>query len=322
MEQNPVKTCPITRKNTFDSIVLEDFYEYKVECNKRNFTLRWSISFDGGPEHFDIKKEDKQILEAMLYNNEWPIETETIITKHLVSQIIRIGEYPRNFDEKLNYYLLKSFENGGSEYKTISVEIENYLSTYAKDADEYIRLINALKSKELISTKEDRISDFTLTEKGLEFAAHLLQIKTNADPKRYEAKTPSIIVVGIKKDEPFIQRLIDDLLDLGAQVIHRTILEPVEDTFFSSVEGLRNEIYSAQNSYIIFVKSNQSNWDQSYGSLFDIAIEVHLGTEKSKNDFIYIAAIDDSFSKGRPRLSDYVNTTYDFRIVTNRKRSI
>ena len=165
--------CPLTSKAVHNQQIFEEYLQYDLESNGKLFTLRWPIAEDVWVEKLNIKKDEQIVFQAMLFNNEWPIEKETLITKELISQILRLGEYPRKFDEKMNYYLLKSYENGGSEYKSIEVDPENFFESYSKDFDEYSRIINGLKSKELISTKQNKLSDFILTEKGIELGVRL-----------------------------------------------------------------------------------------------------------------------------------------------------
>ena len=86
------------------------------------------------------------MLRAMLYNNEWPIDPDAIITSQLIQKINGYGIYPHenDFDAKKLRYLEWAYNNGGEKYMPIKFKRENYLIAFAKDEDEFLGVYKAL----------------------------------------------------------------------------------------------------------------------------------------------------------------------------------
>ncbi len=159
---------------------------------------------------------------------------------------------------------------------------------------------------------------FTLTEKGVQFADGLNQIRISNEPQRFTiGNKPSITIVATKDDNFYSEKLKNFLLHYGFSVTSNSGLD--EENGFSSVSNSKSGLYSEENDYVIFIKSEAGDKNNSFGSILDIAIEAHENTVKRNFNYLYFAFIDDSKSKTRPRIDNYYNTFYDFRITTNRK---
>lgn len=323
MSYTPIKYCPITDQLVSNSSISPDYFEYDIVFNNNSCTIRLAL-IEGWAEGENIKHDEKLVLQAMLYNDEWPIDKETIITPAFIAQILRLGEYPRNFDEKLNYYLLKCYLKGGKEYRTIEFDIAKYLTAYAQNDNEFSRIIDGLNSKELIKLPNNEnvgnrnyTVKLNLTEKGIQLANQLNQASIAKQPKRYTGTNkPSITIVATKKDDFYAELLKELLLTQGISV---TSNNGIDDDDFSTVTNSKNGLYSKENDYVIFIKSESSDRNNSFGSILDIAIEAHENTDKRNFNYLYFAFIDDSKRKTRPRIDNYYNCFYDFRIKSNRK---
>lgn len=325
MAFTPIKYCPITDQPTTGSTISSNYFEYKIVFNNQPYIIRLAL-IEGWSEGINIKADEKLVLQGMLYNAEWPIDKETLISPNFIGQLIRLGEYPKNFPEKLNYYLLKCYLNGGKEYKPIEYDISKYLVAYGIDENEFSRIIDGLNSKELIKLPNNEsignrnfAVKFNLTEKGVELAEQLNQVQLAKEPKRFNGnRKPSITIVATKNDDFYANILKDYLLKQGISVTSNNGID--EDDNFSTVTNSKSGLYSEKNDYVIFIKSEASDKNNSFGSILDIAIEAHENTIKRNFNYLYFAFIDDSKGKTRPRIDNYYQTFYDFRIISNRKQ--
>lgn len=315
--------CPITDEE-INAIAQENYIQYVLVYNDNSYNIRLSQEI----EWYDQSKiipEHKNILKGMLYNNEWPIEGETVVTSGLIEQIIMLGEYPRTFNEKIDYFLLKCYLDGGSEYKPILEEKMNFLSAYAHDIDEFYRIKRALVSKQFIKepsiTIEGVPSSFNLTELGIEKSEELNRINIEKENVKIDSiPRPSIKVIVAEGDSYYGQKLHDLLLKCGFKV---SFIDELNDTNgYSIVTNNRASFYSDETDYVVFIKSAQGDRTHSFGSMLDIAMEAHQKTPKRNFEYIYIANIEDLNLNARPRISDYSSTTFDFRIVTNRQKLV
>lgn len=312
--------CPITDQE-INATTQENYIQYVLVYDDLSYNIRLSQ----GTEWYDQSKilpEHKIILQGMLHNNEWPIEGETIITLGLIEQIIRSGEYPRNFNEKVDYFLLKSYLEGGREYKQIIDGKKSFLSAYAQDFEEYHRIRRALISKQFIEEPSMRIegvpSSFNFTELGITKGEELNDIKIREnDIIVGSIPGPKIKIVVAEGDNYYGQKLNDFLLKCGFTV---SFIDGLNDTNgYAIVSNNRESLYNGETDYIVFIKSTKSNRTHSFGTFFDVAVEAHKTTSKRNFDYIYIANVDDLNVNARPRITDYNNTTLDFRILTNRR---
>ncbi|MGZ4057899.1 MAG: P-loop NTPase fold protein, partial [Bacteroidia bacterium] len=308
--------CPITGQLIMDLKILSTYFEYSINFNQINYKLRWSINEKGDPAQY-IKPNEKIVLQSMLNNNEWPLEEETIISEEFISQLIRLAEYPRDFKEKLNYYLLKCYLNGGREYKKFQFDVKKRLEAYAEDEDEFNRIIKGLNSKKLVNLINT--NDFTLSEAGIQLSEQLNQLKIDNEPVWSAGMhKPRITVIGVKEDKFYIDKFQKLFGKYGISVISYDGID--DNNGYATVSNIKNGLYSNETDYVVFIKSESSDRSSSFGSLLDIAIEAHENTDKKNHKYIFVAFVDGSTTKTRPRIDNYHSNFYDFRITTNRKR--
>jgi len=324
----PIVICPITDQKCDNVQVAYDYFEYSIKYNNNNFTLRLSL-IEGWTDGKIIKPDELVILQGLLFNNEWPVEKETIITPGLIEFLMRTGEYPRSFDEKIDQYIHRYFINGGREYKPIKFNVDKRLEFYAKDSDEYIRLFKAMQSKDLVKLPENLLfadidfrGELTLTAKGIEEAKKLEKNSNIKQPKRFKGgRSPRITLFYTKEDEFYGKKLSELLSGLGASVVSGSGIDSNNDGY-ASVINSKSDLYSSENDYVIFIKSGSSDNNNTFGSILDIAIEAHENTDKRNFKYLFFGFVDDSKLQARPRLINYNNDAIDIRITTNRNRLV
>lgn len=315
MIQDPILQCPITdislERNS--SIRTDKYFEYSLTYNKKDYNIRLAL-IDNWKSEDIIKPDNKFILQGLLFNNEWPIESETIITPQLLSKIIRFGEYPRSFEEKINYYLLKCFKEGGSEYNYIRDNRDRPLIAFATN-DEFLRILRALYSKNLF-VKE---SNILLTEEGVNYGKQLFQENLSREPKKFTyPQSPKIYFVATNNDSFYADKLKEFISHYGISVIsHGYLSEDYGNS--SAVLNAKSDLYKSETDYVIFIKSVSSDRSNTFGAILEIAFEAHSNTNKSNFDFIHFAFVDDSDLMARPRMENYNSQCIDFRIITQRK---
>ena len=315
--------CPITGKQTIDLTEEENYIQYSINFHDTDHTLR--LSKIAGWDTL-IKPQDKTVLRSMLFNKEWPIEEETIITPGLVSNICRLGEYPKSFDEKVDHYLLKHYKNGGSEYRNTYFRSEDHLDAYAADKEEFVRIVKALELKEYIrllgtpSSDTKNTSIVELTEKGVTKGRELALKASSEDPRQFKDNGPGILVLADQSDKFYKDILTKYLLSFGCLTNDFGDLDTENGA--PVVFNIRQSLLAKTFDYLIFIKSASSDRNNTFGTLLEIAIDTHNTIEIDKINFIYFAFTDDSNINSRPRIADYSRTIFDFRIKTNRKRLI
>lgn len=314
MERQPIALCPITKLETLDSTVQAEFYEYSIQYEETLYELRLTLDHDWQKKD-SILESYRLVLEAMLCNNEWPLEKETIITPNLIDRIIRLVRFPRRFDQKLDHYLLCCFKNGGSEYRSVSIDRRQYVAAYCENEEQFDGVLHGLKAKQLVEF-ESRIDDdfpiLRLTEEGINKAKRL--DFESSDSFEFPDNLPEMTIVSTAEDVFYYQKL-KQILESAKIKIHS-----YRDVRQNTVSQIKPIIYSEKNGYTIFIKSKHSDDSRPYGTIVGMAIESHQNTDKSKFDYLYFAAVDDSEVDTWPRVLDYHKYFYDFRIIPCRNQ--
>lgn len=320
MSNPTISLCPITDQQVINTSIKDGYYQYDILYNEYTYTLKLSLElFVDKKISFD--NEVKQILQGMLFNYEWPIEKETIITKGLISQLLKFGVYPRSYDDKIDYYVVKCYLNGGNENKSFTFDVNNKLDIYAYTEDEFERLFDDLKKRDLVEynirrklNKANSNHLLKLTRSGVELAKKILQENPIYNLSFRNENSPKILVVSTKEDEGYAAKLISLFHKNGVSTL---TIPPIEknDKFFAA-PNILELIQNDKLDYIIFIKSDNSDTNNNYGSLYDQAI---LSLKNSQFNYIYFAFIDDSDIQSRPGLIDFNNRATDIRIETNRK---
>jgi len=302
--------CPITGLEFHNLEIHESYYKYILNINKHNYLITLSIN-----KNWDefVKPEDKLIFIGMFYNNEWPIEPETIITFDLIQQIIHFGEYPRNFDEKLDYYLLSKYLDGGKEYKELIFIWTDYSQAYAKSPEEFKGIIRGLVLKGFLTEIENY---FLFTEKGIERGKELLDKRNNDVPKKNNSiiKKLRVSIYGVKEDANYYDKLRNILLQDYGFTVSGEIINTHTRVDFQNLDV----------DYVIFLQSNNSVKNTNFISIVTQASIFHKTSEKRFYNFLLFAFLDLNmdYDNRPPYMNDYLEGFFDFRIVTNRKNLV
>lgn len=320
MTYTPISICPITDVPVSNTSIIDTYYQYDIIYNQHSYTIRLALELSVGKK-VSFESSVKMILQGMLHNNEWPIEKETVITNGLISQLVRFGIYPKEFDEKIEYYIVKCYLNGGKENRSFPFDVSHRLDIYAKDEDEFERLFDRLKNTDLVDYKLrgnlkiiNSNHELKLVGKGIELAKKIINEKPLYNLSFQRENAPKISIISTKEDEEYAIKLNSLFRENGASTL--TIPSIDKNDKFFSVPNIAELIEQDKVDYIIFIKSINSDNNNNYGSVYDQAII----TLKNKTlNYLYFAFVDDSDIQSRPGLVDYNNRAIDIRIETNRK---
>ena len=303
--------CPLTGLPFSNSKTHDSFFQYTLIINRHNYIINLSLDYEWDNL---VKQEYKSIFIAMFNNAEWPIESQTIITPDLIEGIILRGEYPKDFEQKLNHYLLTAYLEGGKEYKKISYDILNTPRTYANSPEQFQGIIDGLLAKGYINFVNNQ-TQFTFAEKGIEKAEELLNTEITNEPRRfnYSDNKPTVSIYGLQEDAVYYEKLKKLFLDYGFTISGDFINHQTKIDF-------RN----MHDDYVVFLHSNNSIKHANFISLVSSAIAIHDSTiGKTPYCYLLFPFIYMGDSLTVPVYAEnYRREFYDFRIVTNRKKLI
>lgn len=322
MEQSQFTQCPITDGSL--SIISNDesAINYRIVFQKKQLNIKLSNKENWNDSNV-LSGYMKNTLQAMIANEEWPIDEETLITSALLQKINREALFPRTFDEKCDWYLFKCYRNGGDEYKSIPVTSRKYLDAYCSDGEEFSRVLLALRSSELISMptipkpNENVAYRLTLTSKGIDKCKVLLSKVKNQSLLKFEAvEQPEIVVISLMEDRYYARIIGDSFVDMGASIV---LYDKIDiNTPPSRIQNIISSIRERRSAFIVFIKSESSDASNNYGTLFDVASEIYSRPNESNENTIVLALVDDSNLKSRPTMDHYYNSAFDIRIKRNR----
>ncbi len=312
--------CPFTNLQVSAVSRTEDnFYQYDLMYNNNNYTIRLG---DLDLVKASITESNKWVFQAMLFNNEWQIDKETIITPTLIEHIVRLADYPRDFESKCDYYLLKCYKEGGAVVKNISYKITEYLKAYCIDEDEFNRVLKLLKINGNIAFQYQTIDKGSVSfeEKGLIHAKELLRIEKEKKPRQTKPGLhPNILIITTDTDRLYLDRLRNFLDDYEFAISHT---EPITDDKNGATFNTEKLFEDENINYVIFIKSQSSESNKNYLRVENTAMQIHKRTERNANSFLYFAAIDDGPFNFPSHYAYYDNRLYDFRIISNRRRIV
>lgn len=322
MGLHAVDNCIITGVKAINKPSDLDAIEYSITYNGHRFSFVFQSTVYW---HNVISEKTKNILTAMLYNNEWPIDSGTYITHKLIEEVLRLANYPKNFDEKLDHYLVRALNSGGDEYKSIKYNLSNYHAAYADNSEEFTRILDALEEKRYIKFTRLRTNinnteeEFKLSETGRTKARELDKSKTIIGRLKLPANLqPGICVCYVTGDEG-IGKQTEEFFSKKGFTIYNAGSTITKESGDSYIRNIRNLIYDHMLNYVIFIKSYKSDISTSFGSVVSMVIEAHINARNNMK-FIYIGFADDSPHDAQPRLSDYHEQMFDLRINAQRDK--
>ncbi len=310
-----LEVCPFT--NTKIIVKKNDTcFEYQLRFHSNIYSLRLALVDWGNRK--ELNDSNRWIFLGMFYNNEWPIEEGTLITPQLISQIKRLGEYPRNFQEKSDYFLLKSAGAGGLELKTIRYNDDNFYDAYAQDKGEFLRILEGLRVRKYITINSEA-QQFRFEEKGLEVSQELSQVKSAQIIHRSnDNQQIKILLINTEEDKLEAERVNKFLLSYGFSV--STFGGLTGDTFDSTF-NIEKSIERGEAHYIVFVKSQNCEKNPSYIRVQTKAEDFHRNTYPGFK-YLYFVGIQDGPYHFPSGALDYEYSFFEFRITTNRTRLI
>lgn len=316
----PVK-CFLTGRKADNISGPADLIEYSIDYRGRKTSFRFSVE----DWESKISGEVLNVLKAMLYTNQWPIDQETIITPKLLDSIIQDSVYPKSFPDKMHYFLECLYKNGGNEYIPQNFSKREHLVAFAKNEDEFSRLFEGLASKKYITydaipthrkdaTNPIDFGNVKLTEDGIQKAELIIkERKARSDKYQFPTnKLPQVMICGVDSDTEFFKKLQQCFLGHGFSV------QPVlvnKSNEHSTILNSRGKINSGID-YFVFIKSIQSDTNNSAGEIATMAMGKAIDL-RGKFQFFFYGYIDDSDIKNRPSLLDFPRV--DFRLKASRE---
>ncbi len=309
--------CPFTN-TPVNAKIENDVSEYNLKYNNNDFVLRIK---EIDKVRTVLTESNRWIFQGMLFNNEWQIEKETLITPTLIDHITRLADYPKDFEAKCDYFLLKCYKNGGAVAKDVEFNAVDFLDAYCENKDEFNRVLKFSTTNHYIDFKY-QLTDkgyISFLESGLKHAKELSKIEEDKKPKKlYPAPSPKVLIISTKDDYPFVQKVQEFLFLYGFSVSYT---ESISGEKHSSTFNAEKAIEDESNNYVIFIKSQSSESNKAFGLLENTAMVLHKKTERIKHHFLYFAAIDDGPPFDFPNhYTYYFDTLFDFRIISNRRR--
>ena len=125
-------TCIFTGLPTKPFIDSRDAIEYWVDVNGHkhfirlpHYALQWGVDDP-------FFKENKNLLEALLYNNKWFEDEQTYITIDELKGLIKKADFPRTPQQKLENLFLTLFSQQKEDGQVIQVKTDYYDHTFWK----------------------------------------------------------------------------------------------------------------------------------------------------------------------------------------------
>ena len=318
----PTNECLITGQPIQGYKEIVGGFEYSITFGSRTYRLK----FANNPDWIKaINSDDKVILSAMLYNNEWPIDKEAIITSQLIQRVISFAYYPRldDFEAQKDKLLEWFSKEGGEKFRRVKFDINNYWISYVRNKEENRGVYKALLSDKLIEESENRTL-IELTPEGRErvkktIAKSPKKIKYSFPQDKY----PRVYVCHVEEDKVFAESFMHELEKYNIYPIVRGDgLKNDKHVAFSYLNNARGYIVNDEKErtadYVIFIQSTNADNNKLFSSIVDIAMEEHRKRGESNfPNFITIASIDDSNIDSHPRYHDYHSHFFDIRLLSN-----
>ena len=284
--------------------------DYEVDYNNLKYTFKFHSEFIENP----IKEEEKHILKCLLFNNEWPIDSDTKLTKGLIHNLINFGTYPKNFADKRNYLLCHLYFKLEEGLKATNLAFKESEYAFAKDTYEYIQIVQSLQHDEFAKALDKNnifFKDFFITEKGRELAKTPEVAKWKPVPFKSNIKNdephPKIFLAYTTDDAKFGEKLLKKLSNSSLVISTNPIKQ---DSSF--LHNIKNNLNREEFDLILFVQSYGFNNNNIIKEFYSIAKTAKNSKASDQKLPIFIAKIDDSPINDIPDIYDYPPT--DVRI--------
>ena len=309
-------------------VLTEEYFQYNLDYNEHHYVIKISAAEDWGNGNL-LQDLERTSLDGLLYNNEWPFESETTITIELIKQLMRFRDFPVKFEEKINYFLRKCILRKADEHIPIPYDVTSKLDLYAGDEDEYKRLFDELVSSDLVVLPDklsvlnkNRNRKLKLTRKGIDKGKELQKEWEEKQPKRFEGggTQPRVVIYADENDKFYAKQLNDLFLQYGLSVSSYDNLK--NEHGLSVIKNSKSTIGSTDTDYLVFVKSSSSDTNNTFGSILNRAVSAHEDLNEKHYRYLFIAFVDGSKLEDQPVLIEYNSDALDVRIKNNRLRLI
>lgn len=315
-----VDLCFITGLKVQNISGPRDIYEYSVVVNDKKFILRFSLQ----EWETILTREKKATLAAMLHNDEWPTYEEVLLTPGFIDWLLRISVYPKNFDEKVLYYLMKKYDQGGGNYSEILFDGNRFAESFSIDPQEHGNIAHALVDQKYVTfdhelQREYAGHSFRLTNKGREAVKSYKSSLPNYSYKnKFEKliRRPTINIYFDKRDEVSSKRIQEWLFNnaLGYSI------HVLEDEHVIGASSVRNPVKNIQQSdYSVFLVSSASNNNSILTSTIAVAAESLNGKDNFK--LLFLTLDDGAFNKS-PYLVENSKSSFDGRLRDTTSRML
>ena len=312
------ETCFITGVKATPYIDDKDAIEYSINYNGNRFFF----SFSGDIIWEEIPKETMSVLKALLYNNNWQIDSgvnREFIDKELLQTIVDKSIYPRTFEGKVFYLLRYISENGGNEKIKFNWDSKkDYLICYCNDSNEFMRVLEFMKEEGWITYTEAKvhvgsIHDLTLTKGGRnEAIKHPLRKGLFA----VNIRRPKIYVFGVSNEKnennQFYQNKVADYFSKNECIVTSKFKDAnINSNYYT--EDISSIIQNQNYDYVIYLRSYLADGDKQIREILENAESI-LRTSFSDYDKFY------SFSMGhdtKSKLLGFISKDQQFDLRVN-----
>lgn len=187
------ETCIFTDLPVQPIINGRDAIEYVLELNGNKHIIRLPYYATQWPIDNSFFKENKNLFQALLFNNKWFENKDVFIEIDNLKELISKADFPTTPEEKLETLFLKLFSTQKEDGQKISVKSEYYNNTlwktlYFKSLNELNYYVQYLNEIELIEaefgrTKNDfgQLLNYRVTFQGLNRAIELQESGANSN---------------------------------------------------------------------------------------------------------------------------------------------
>lgn len=317
-----ISQCIITREKALNPKVKDNKIQYTISFNGHQYPLVFSEKDDW--QKF-LTDERRHILSAWLWNNIWPIDSETLITEPLLERALRQVKHPgTDFYDRMDFFILQFYLNGGRERKSFPITNRNCLSAFTDSPEEYDRIIEyALKEKKWLIKDEDSNNSkkiknsVKLTEIGITQGEKVSQLYGIPQLRKENRllMSKNIFVCFASEDKAFGKEVQDLLSSRGAGITsHGHGITDEDLTYlYNSKESIK------KCDFVILIKSASSDqvgvWRDVLGAVAD-----YESQHPENEPFFYVLMVDDSPYKSFSHLFLKDDRLWDIRIKTVREK--
>jgi nucleoside 2-deoxyribosyltransferase len=187
------ETCIFTDLPVSPILDGRDAIEYVLELNGNRHVIRLPYYATQWPIENNFFKKNKNLLQALLFNNKWFDDEKIFIELDNLKELIEKADYPKSPEEKLEALFLKLFSLQKEDGQKISLKSDYYknklwITLYFKSLNELNYYVQYLNEIGLIEANFGRTKDnfgelenYRISFKGLNRAIELQEKGLNSN---------------------------------------------------------------------------------------------------------------------------------------------